>query len=211
MLPEPRTKRSWGPTSYRAIKLANVGPRGCDLVGGTGIEPVTSSVSGKRSPAELTARRGGSGNRTRVQGFAGPCLSHSAIPPTVRPWEPDRYRRAERTVGTRDGFRHLRADDGIRTRDPHLGKVMLYQLSHVRTLTPARAARASSTRVRSETVADPGLPANSHTRLGAAESPDRDALEDLCRRARLALVLRCANVVRRGCLDQRGPDPRQRG
>ena len=27
---------------------------------------------------------------------------------------------------------HYRADDGIRTRDPHLGKVMLYQLSHVR-------------------------------------------------------------------------------
>ena len=26
-----------------------------ELVGGTGIEPVTSSVSGKRSPAELTA------------------------------------------------------------------------------------------------------------------------------------------------------------
>ena len=26
------------------------------------------------------------------------------------------------------------ADDGIRTRDPHLGKVMLYQLSHVRKL-----------------------------------------------------------------------------
>jgi hypothetical protein len=37
-----------------------------------------------------------------------------------------------RTVGSRDGVRHLRADDGIRTRDPHLGKVMLYQLSHVR-------------------------------------------------------------------------------
>ena len=28
----------------------------------------------------------------------------------------------------------LRADDGIRTRDPHLGKVMLYQLSHVRVI-----------------------------------------------------------------------------
>jgi hypothetical protein len=28
---------------------------GAELVGGTGIEPVTSSVSGKRSPAELTA------------------------------------------------------------------------------------------------------------------------------------------------------------
>ena len=26
------------------------------------------------------------------------------------------------------------ADDEIRTRDPHLGKVMLYQLSHVRML-----------------------------------------------------------------------------
>ena len=35
-------------------------------------------------------------------------------------------------VGSQDGFRHFRADDGIRTRDPHLGKVMLYQLSHVR-------------------------------------------------------------------------------
>ena len=28
--------------------------------------------------------------------------------------------------------RFFGADDGIRTRDPHLGKVMLYQLSHVR-------------------------------------------------------------------------------
>src|SRR5688572_4092476 len=27
-----------------------------------------------------------------------------------------------------------RADDEIRTRDPHLGKVMLYQLSHIRRL-----------------------------------------------------------------------------
>ena len=29
-------------------------------------------------------------------------------------------------------FRKVRADDGTRTRDPHLGKVMLYQLSHIR-------------------------------------------------------------------------------
>ena len=29
------------------------------------------------------------------------------------------------------GFLHG-ADDEIRTRDPHLGKVMLYQLSHIR-------------------------------------------------------------------------------
>ena len=51
-------------------------------MGRTGIEPVTSSVSGKRATAAPTAR----------------------------------------------------ADNGIRTRDPHLGKVMLYQLSHVRML-----------------------------------------------------------------------------
>ena len=45
-----------------------------------------------------------------------------------------------------DGVRRLRADDGIRTRDPHLGKVMLYQLSHVRVpalwLTARRTAPA---------------------------------------------------------------------
>ena len=36
------------------------------------------------------------------------------------------------------------ADDGIRTRDPHLGKVMLYQLSHVRVqvIVPSRRAPA---------------------------------------------------------------------
>ena len=30
----------------------------------------------------------------------------------------------------------LRADDGIRTRDPHLGKVMRYQLRYVRESSP---------------------------------------------------------------------------
>ena len=53
----------------------------------TGIEPVTSSVSGKRSPAELNA-------------------------PTF-------------LYGTG-------ADDETRTRDPHLGKVMRYQLRYIR-------------------------------------------------------------------------------
>src|SRR5919206_3437381 len=35
--------------------------------------------------------RGGGGNRTRVQGFAGPCLSHSATPPYAgdRAWSPE--------------------------------------------------------------------------------------------------------------------------
>jgi hypothetical protein len=32
-----------------------------------------------------------------------------------------------------DASLHLRADDGIRTRDPHLGKVMRYQLRYIRT------------------------------------------------------------------------------
>ena len=59
---------------------------GPDVVRDTGIEPVTSSVSGKRSPAELIAR-----------------------------------------VLEKNG-----ADDGIRTRDPNLGKVVRYQLRHVR-------------------------------------------------------------------------------
>ena len=32
-----------------------------------------------------------------------------------------------------DANLHTRADDGIRTRDPHLGKVMRYQLRYIRT------------------------------------------------------------------------------
>ena len=31
-----------------------------------------------------------------------------------------------------EGLRLMRADDEIRTRDPNLGKVVLYQLSHIR-------------------------------------------------------------------------------
>src|SRR5215470_15026296 len=90
-----------------------------ELVGDTGFEPVTSSVSRKRAPTAPIAR-GGCGNRTRVQGFAGPCLSHSANPP-------------ETLVGAGSAAEPpKRADDGIRTRDPHLGKVMRYQLRYVR-------------------------------------------------------------------------------
>src|SRR5579875_1606302 len=37
-----------------------------------------------------------------------------------------------RPLGAGRVAKSTRADDGIRTRDPHLGKVMLYQLSHVR-------------------------------------------------------------------------------
>src|SRR3982074_1053140 len=85
------------------------------MVRDTGIEPVTSSVSGKRSPAELIAPT------WRWRRESNPCARlcrplphHSATPPLgLMPL-------------------HLRADDGIRTRDPHLGKVMRYQLRYIR-------------------------------------------------------------------------------
>src|SRR5580700_1086539 len=53
------------------------------------------------------------------------------------PMSADQYERIPRSgsVNAFPAHRHQnspRADDGIRTRDPHLGKVMLYQLSHVR-------------------------------------------------------------------------------
>ena len=72
-------------------------------------------------------------------------------------------RRTVRARGLRDGIRRLRADDGIRTRDPHLGKVMLYQLSHVRVPSPRRgeAAQAGRGRHAFRTVADPVRAANS--------------------------------------------------
>jgi hypothetical protein len=60
----------------------------------------------------------------------------------------------------RDGIRRLRADDGIRTRDPHLGKVMRYQLRYVRV--PAHGPVHSRQGERAfRTVADPGSRANS--------------------------------------------------
>jgi len=99
------------------------------MVGDTGIEPVTSSVSRKRaSPCAnrplgcfwvllggaCSCDRGGDGIRTRVRGFAGRCLASRPLHHEARCCRP------------------LRADDGIRTRDPHLGKVMRYQLRYVR-------------------------------------------------------------------------------
>jgi hypothetical protein len=88
-------------------------------VRGTGIEPATSSVSGKRSPAELTAP-GLKNWRWRRE--SNPCARlcrplphHSATPPRGF-----------------DATCNPRADDGIRTRDPHLGKVMRYQLRYIR-------------------------------------------------------------------------------
>ena len=76
-------------------------------MGDTGIEPVTSSVSGKRATAAPIARN-------RKAGLLG-------------------YVTCQK-----------RADDEIRTRDIHLGKVVLYQLSYVRVCSaPAGAKRTA--------------------------------------------------------------------
>src|SRR5205814_6312192 len=106
-------KRSWpAPRRFEVLAMT------CGFtVGDTGIEPVTSSVSGKRSPAELIAQvraeveTGFEPVYTALQAVASP-LGHST------------------NVGR--AFGGLRADDGTRTRDPHLGKVMRYQLRYVR-------------------------------------------------------------------------------
>ena len=71
-------------------------------MGDTGIEPVASSVSGKRATAAPIARIRKSGLRVT----------------------------------------RLRADDEIRTRDIHLGKVVLYQLSYVRSAVLRSAIQA---------------------------------------------------------------------
>ncbi len=65
-----------------------------------------------------TKNRGGYGIRTRVNGFAGRCL---ASRPThhLGSYQTNRNRPFGR-------FHFIRADDEIRTRDPHLGKVMRY-------------------------------------------------------------------------------------
>jgi hypothetical protein len=91
-------------------------------VGDTGIEPVTSSVSGKRATAapiaqvlQFTVWRWGRDSNPRIR-LCRPLPRLSATPPCPTkagsPTEASEYS-------------DLRADDGIRTRDIHLGKVVL--------------------------------------------------------------------------------------
>ncbi len=116
-------------------------------VGDTGIEPVTSSVSGKRATAapiaqdsgkygltSCTKNRGGYGIRTRVNGFAGRCLASRPIH-QLGSYQTNWNRSCDR-------FQYIRADDEIRTRDPHLGKVMRY---HCATSATVRISAYSET------------------------------------------------------------------
>ena len=93
----------------------------------TGIEPVTSSVSGKRATAALIApvkaielsgevATGIEPAYTALQAAASP-LGHATVV------ESSTSEPASRFTG---------ADDETRTRDPHLGKVMRYQLRYIR-------------------------------------------------------------------------------
>ena len=120
----------------------------------TGIEPATSSVSGKRATAAPIAHaysvilRGEDGIRTRVDGFAGRCLA--SRPPHHRGSRLREYPNGGIPSGEKPAPEgtSTRADDEIRTRDPHLGKVMRYHcatsawsdLSHTGVVRPALAA-----------------------------------------------------------------------
>ena len=94
----------------------------------TGIEPVTSSVSGKRATAAPIAPKrliqlyrevatGFEPVYTALQAAASPLGHATAV-----------------VVDTTSGRENsaTRADDETRTRDPHLGKVMRYQLRYIR-------------------------------------------------------------------------------
>ncbi len=102
-------------------------------MGRAGFEPATSSVSGKRSPPELTARGDWHYHRPKSERrrpelnrgtrFCRPLPNHSATSPCGGPSD---------LVFTSTKFDRSGAEDGIRTRDLNLGKVALYQLSYFR-------------------------------------------------------------------------------
>src|SRR6476469_5069817 len=104
------------------------------VVRDTGIEPVTSSVSGKRATAAPIAPvKAFQLKEWRWRRDSNPCKrlcrpvpSRSATPPRV-------VRTPRRDL---QGDPRTRADDETRTRDPHLGKVMRYQLRYIRILFP---------------------------------------------------------------------------
>src|SRR5690242_2864244 len=95
------------------------------MVGDTGFEPVTSSVSRKRATTAPIARDGPKTHpergveQSRWRRDLNPCRRICSPLPRLSATPPRR-------------LRPLRADDEARTRDLNLGKVALYQLSYVR-------------------------------------------------------------------------------
>ena len=102
---------------------------------------MTSSVSGKRatrlrqSPVHVKLWESTRGVRPGRESNPRTGLCRPLPKPLGHPaGTGNRYQRE-----TPEGV--IRADDGIRTRDPNLGKVVLYQLSHVRVPQGAFAPR----------------------------------------------------------------------
>ena len=124
---------SSGPAFRRRAAYAKTPDCSGAVVGDTGIEPVTSSVSGKRAPAAPIAHARWVRDSNPCTRLCRPLPRLSANPPC----EPKQ-------------LSILRADDGTRTRDPHLGKVMLYQLSHIRASARLPPERRSLTIDRSQ-------------------------------------------------------------
>src|SRR5215469_10901265 len=92
---------------------------------------------------------GGDGNRTRVQGVAGPCLSHSATPPQARASPAANCRIAAPPSGRRDSNPRP---------SPWQGDALP---AEPRPHSPARSLRRAF-----RTVADPGAHANSEPAVG---------------------------------------------
>ena len=104
--------------------------RGFSSVRDTGIEPVTSSVSGKRATAAPIAPKWAVQFSERWRRDSNPCKrlcrpvpSRSATPPCGL---------TPRAEGLPKKTLYTRADDETRTRDPNLGKVVRYQLRYIR-------------------------------------------------------------------------------
>lgn len=99
------------------------------------------------------------------------------------------------TVGV-DACCTLRADDGIRTRDPHLGKVMRYQLRHIREL------RTRSSPVAKHDISPPGsrctnplVPAAGRRSPGSQRRPARGRRLSVSHPVRVSLRRRLTGLV----------------
>ena len=101
-------------------------------VGDTGIEPVTSSVSGKRATAAPIAPvQAIQLRRARWRRDSNPCKRLCRPVPSLSATPPCGFEPTCRSPrrGSCTG-----ADDETRTRDPNLGKVVRYQLRYIRVL-----------------------------------------------------------------------------
>ena len=107
---EPRIKAS-GPTDRRARRLVFLGLHRCDLVGRTGFEPVTSSVSGNSGVSvtvELVEQgalhlQERSGYVALGLGTAEHVGSHFWLPRHLAHWEPSWHQDYLRLSGSRAG------------------------------------------------------------------------------------------------------------